>query len=154
MSLPHYSKGSFKDRRAPTRSDGQWRAAQGRGDRRDGGKVGKRDAQSLPAHEQHMYACQRILFRGVDSLGFLAFSFASNKMYSPPHMYACLPPLLTASISESWCNPCSRARHHLSMECAHNANGIEGTKVRRCTNPITAPVQWGRNVRPRGPGKV
>ena len=103
----------------PTRSDGQWRAAQGRGDRRDGGKVGKRDAQSLPAHEQHKYAC--------------------------------LPPLLTASTSESWCNRCSRARHHLSMECAHNANGMEGTKVRRCTNLITAPVQWGRNVRPRGP---
>ena len=27
---------------------------------------------------------QRILFRGVDSLGVLAFSFASNKMYLPP----------------------------------------------------------------------
>ena len=77
-------------------------AAQDQGDRWDAGKVGKRDAQALPANEQHKYAC--------------------------------LPPLLTASTSESWCNRCSNtsARHLLSMECAHDANGMEGTKVRRC----------------------
>ena len=27
-----------------------------------------------------------------------------------------------------------RARHHLSMECVHDANGMEGTKVRRRVN--------------------
>ena len=30
-----------------------------------------------------MLYTQRILFRGVDSLGFLAFSFASNEIYLP-----------------------------------------------------------------------
>ena len=48
--------------------------------------------------------------------------------------YTCLPPLLTASTSESWCNRCCGARHHLSMECVQDANGMEGTKVRRCAN--------------------
>jgi hypothetical protein len=100
-SLPRNSEGNFKigEHLLAAMDIG---AAKGRGDRRNAGKVGKRDDQLLPAHEQHKHAC--------------------------------LPPLLTASTSESWCNRCSRARHHLSMECVHDANGMEGTKVRRCAN--------------------
>jgi hypothetical protein len=75
LSLPRNSEGNFRIGEHLLAAMGIG-AVQGRGDRWDAGKVGKRDAQSLPAHEQHQYAC--------------------------------LPPLLTASTSESWYNRCSR----------------------------------------------
>ena len=49
------------------------------------------------AGHEHMMLAERILFRGVDSLGILAFSFASNKMY--------LPDMMLAGV-QGWCRWC------------------------------------------------
>ena len=84
---------------------------------------------------------QRILFRGVDSLGFLAFSFASNKMYLPP--------------VGAPCNSCSAGSNCGTTKGGnrHKARGAGGSREDRAstnndnnTNRDNNQYRWGDNV--------
>ena len=97
-------------------------AAQVQGDRWDAGKVGKRDAQSLPANEQYKYACLPPLF--------IASTLESwcNRCGSARHLLS------------------TKCAHDANVDRAQRsgAAGNPGSSARVMRARRTPPWSWGR----------